>query len=161
MSESIEKGLWKDPKIPKSGWKCVGVEDLGEPSLICEMCQSANVRFVQLLQHDEISGLVKAGCVCAGHLTGDMKAAKVRERSAKSSAAKRKRSLTAWIDETKWRRLDTGNFTRKVSKTQRVTLFFRDGGWKWVVDGKFSSQKFERAQDAARDVHPHVYKEAK
>ena len=57
-------GKCLDNSIPKSGWTCVHIEDLGEDCvsqedsidlITCEMCQLAYIRFVHLMHHPNIN----------------------------------------------------------------------------------------------------------
>jgi len=68
-------GKWGDPTFPKEGWEFVREQDRGVQDFVCEMCEYKVIRNVQHLCHP--SGLrLAAGCICAGHLTGDLEAAK-------------------------------------------------------------------------------------
>ena len=80
-----KKGKWSVAGVPHRGWVCVDIEDLGEPSIECDM------------SHDDYPDVLQVGCVCAGHMEGDLAASKAREVSMKSRSAKRKRWLSrAW-----------------------------------------------------------------
>jgi hypothetical protein len=45
-----KRGKWSQPGVPHKGWVCVDIEDLGEPSLTCEMCESQNIRYVHYME---------------------------------------------------------------------------------------------------------------
>ncbi len=80
-------GKWGDSAFPKDGWDFVREQDRGEPDFVCQMCEYKVIRNVQHLRHP--SGLhLAAGCVCAGHLTGDLETAKARDRAMKNAAAR-------------------------------------------------------------------------
>ena len=51
--DDLRGGLWRDPAIPKAGWECIAVNDQGEPSDICEMCQVAEIRYVHVMVHPD------------------------------------------------------------------------------------------------------------
>lgn len=37
--EEARVGEWAQCGVPHKGWTCVDIEDLGEPSAVCEMCE--------------------------------------------------------------------------------------------------------------------------
>jgi len=80
-------GKWGDPTFPKTDWVCDSVTDKGEPDVTCEMCEYKIIRYVHHLRHPSGLGLM-AGCICAGHLTGDLDAAKARDQDAKNAATR-------------------------------------------------------------------------
>lgn len=80
--------LWKRDDVPHSGWKCVGVEDLGAPIGICEMCGYQIIRYAHHMEHPDYRSL-SVGCVCAGKMEGDVERAKLREREFKSKQSRR------------------------------------------------------------------------
>ena len=82
-------GKWSHAGVPHKGWRCVDVEDLGEPSTICEMCETMEIRYVHIMEHDDWTGTLRCGCVCAGHMEQDLKGAKRREAGMKSRARRR------------------------------------------------------------------------
>ena len=47
-------GKWNQSRVPHKGWSCVGFEDLGEPSTICEMCEHQEIRYVHTMRHRTI-----------------------------------------------------------------------------------------------------------
>ena len=72
------QNLWKQEDVPHSGWNCVGVEDLGAPVGICEMCGYQIIRYAHHMEHPRYRSL-SVGCVCAGRMEGDVAEAKRRE----------------------------------------------------------------------------------
>ena len=72
-----------DQSGSESGWRCVGVEDLGSPSMTCEYCGHQVIRYVHHMVHPVMPPL-NTGCVCAGKLEGNLEAAKERERRFKN-----------------------------------------------------------------------------
>lgn len=121
----LGRGLWGKPEVPKTGWICAGMEDLGEPALICGMCLSSTVRYVHYMSHAEYNTghLVAAGCICAGYMSQDSAGAEIREQKLKSSAGKRLRWLTR-----KW----------KVSKKGNDYLKFQ--GWLVTIYPRFKDE---------------------
>lgn len=80
-------GKWGDRHFPKTGWEFVWDEDCGEPDFVCEMCEYKIIRHIQHLIHPSGRELA-TGCICAGHLTGDLDAAKARDRKMKNDAVR-------------------------------------------------------------------------
>lgn len=70
--------LWKDEDVPHSGWSCTGIEDLGAPIGVCEMCGYHVIRYAHHMTHPKYRSL-SCGCVCAGRMEGDVDKAKRRE----------------------------------------------------------------------------------
>lgn len=64
------RGKWSQPGLPHRGWHCVDIEDLGEPQVECEMCESQTIRFVHHMEHPDYSQVLEVGCICAGHMEG-------------------------------------------------------------------------------------------
>lgn len=85
--------LWKQEDVPHAGWRCAGVEDLGAPVGICQMCGYQIIRYAHRMEHPQYHGL-SVGCVCAGKMEGDITAARRRETEFKSRHARRRR--TSW-----------------------------------------------------------------
>jgi hypothetical protein len=127
------RGKWSQPGVPHRGWSCVDIEDLGEPQMICEMCESQTIRYVHHMEHPHFAGVLGVGCVCAGHLEGDLTAAQKREASMQSRAGKRKR----WISR-RWRISAKGNPWIR-SDGYRVTVYRRAEGWAATVSTEDNS----------------------
>jgi hypothetical protein len=64
-------GKWSQPGLPHRGWVCVDVEDLGSPSVICEMCEAAEIRYVHHMQHADYLRGLGVGCVFAENMEQD------------------------------------------------------------------------------------------
>jgi hypothetical protein len=102
--ESTGTGKWAQPGVPHKGWRCIGIDDLGEPSTTCEMCEVQEIRYVHTLEHPNYPQRLDCGCVCAGHMTEDLVGAKEREGRLKNAASRRKR----WLSR-KWKASAKGN----------------------------------------------------
>lgn len=124
------RGLWGNPEFPKDGWRCVGVEDLGQPNHICQACASARVRFVHYLVHPRHAGApLVAGCVCAGFLIGDEAHAASLDAMMRSRAGKRAR----WLSR-HWRRgRRTGNAWLRADGFTITVYPSPDGAWSATV----------------------------
>lgn len=80
------------------------IEDHGELGPTCEMCESQGIGYIHYMQHRDVPGLLACGCVCAGHMEGDLATARECDALMISRAGKRKR----WFDR-KWNVSKQGN----------------------------------------------------
>lgn len=97
-------GKWAQAGVPHRGWTCIGIEDLGEPSAICEMCETQEIRFVHYMTHPDCTAEIAAGCICAGRMEENYEGARNREAILRSAAGKKRR----WLDR-KWKVSRAGN----------------------------------------------------
>jgi hypothetical protein len=146
---SHRRGKWSQEGVPHKGWTCIDIEDLGEPGMICEMCESQVIRYVHLMEHTGYSGVLRVGCVCAGHMEGDLGNAKVRDDFMKSRARKR----SHWLSR-KWKLSVKGNEYLKADGFI-ITVFMKVGSWSAHVkseDGRFErfSTKRYSSQETAK-----------
>jgi hypothetical protein len=120
---AANRGKWSQAGVPHKGWSCVDTEDLGEPELTCQMCESRTIRYVHYMEHPQYPDVLQVGCICAGNMEGSVGTARLRETSMQSRAGKRKR----WLSR-KWRVSVKGNPWIKADG-YRVTVYFQTGGW--------------------------------
>ncbi|MCL2815790.1 MAG: hypothetical protein FWD23_14430, partial [Oscillospiraceae bacterium] len=137
--------LWEDPSVPKNGWACVDVIDLGRPVGECGMCGKEDIRYVHIMRHENHQS-IGVGCVCAGKMEGSAQAAKERENSLKNKINRFKTfSVTEFKTSAK------GNLYTKYKDT--VITFMQTkkdgGGWNYVENGEFSPY-FKTLDDAKR-----------
>lgn len=92
-TEHTHRGKWSQPGVPHRGWSCAGIEDLGEPSATCEMCEAVQIRYAHHMEHADYPDLLAVGCVCAEHMEDDY--VRPREREAKLKKAVRRRASWA------------------------------------------------------------------
>jgi hypothetical protein len=124
---SSKRGKWSIVGVPHKGWTCVDIEDLTSPSAECEMCESQTIRYVHHMEHPDYPEVLHVGCVCAGHMEGDLAASRARETLMKSRAAKRKRWTTrAW-------KVSAKGYPHIKADGNRVTVYPRRGGWAYTV----------------------------
>ncbi len=124
--------------MPKSGWQCTGVSDLGEPSGVCGMCGRQIIRYVHHMRHPAYPKAVGAGCVCAGRMEGDVDGAKKREAEFKSRESRR----GTFVRHAR-KRSKNGNEYFKYNG-ELVTLMedkFRRGQYKAVWRGMFTQAR--------------------
>lgn len=123
------RGKWSIAGVPRGRWSCVDIEDLGEASLVCEMCESQIIRYVHHMRHDDYPTPLSVGCICAGHMEDDLAAAQSREASMKSRASKRKK----WLSR-RWRISGFGNEFLD-SDGYEVTVYPTGIGWGATLAG--------------------------
>lgn len=82
--------------MPKSGWECTGMTDLGDPSAICEMCEVQEIRYVHSMEHKEWPTTLECGCICAGNMEANAARARVRDGILRARAARKKRATPEW-----------------------------------------------------------------
>jgi hypothetical protein len=88
-------GKWRDPDIPETGWKFVGMCDLEFEHMRdetipsrkrCERECGASIRYVHRMVHERKRLRMEVGCTCAGNMEDDPKAADERQKTFESTA---------------------------------------------------------------------------
>ncbi len=135
--------LWKRDDVPKTGWICVGVTDLGAPSAVCEMCGYQIIRYVHHMVHPTYGSLA-VGCICAGKMEGDIEKAKKREQDFKNKQA-RKESFK----ERKWKTSRNNNSYIKI-KNHLIVLYYNKkyNNWKYSIDNVFCVEVYPSRDEA-------------
>lgn len=150
---SAAPGKWGDPAVPKHGWECSNIEDLGPDErdwTVCQMCEFKIIRYVHTMEHPEY-GELECGCICAGRMEGDERAAAVREERFKNLAARRAK----FPRRAGWRSSLAGHPFIRVNGFV-VTVFPRQGGWSACLHDRLTEQQefarrtYASADDAAR-----------
>lgn len=137
MEETTGSGKWAQPGVPHKGWTCVNVEDLGEPSAVCEMCERMEIRYVHYMEHPDYPGHLGCGCVCAGHMEEDYDRARDREKALRNAAARRNR----WLSRN-WRTSAKGNDYLNVDG-YNVVVFHHVSGWSYFVKNVATGTTFK------------------
>lgn len=144
------ENLWERKDVPKSGWVCVSVDDLGYPAGICGMCGRQIIRYVHTMLHPAFGRSVGAGCVCAGKMEGDVERARKRERDFKNRQARRESFMSR-----KWRTSKGGNSYLKIKEHLIVLCRIKENNlWKFSLDKVFDGRAYktrEECQQAAFD----------
>ncbi len=122
-----DRGKWSQAGVPQKGWSCVGVEDLGEPSQLCEMCESISIRYAHYMEHPNYPDVIAVGCVCAEHLEQDYIRPRERESRLKNAARRRK----AWSERT-WNISAKGNSYLNTDGFN-ITVFYGHNSWHLIV----------------------------
>jgi hypothetical protein len=131
-----ERGKWSPTTegVPREGWSCVEIEDLGRQSAICEMCEDQKIRFVHHMQHENYPRILLVGNRCAGHMEQDDVSAEARTKKMRSRASTRKN----WLKRT-WKISEAGNeyvtshghrvVIRRKGKLWTATIAVGDGSY--------------------------------
>ncbi|SUS06829.1 conserved hypothetical protein [uncultured Defluviicoccus sp.] len=116
----------------------MGIEDLEEPSDLCCMCESAEIRFVHYMQHPNYPDILGVGCVCAEYMEGDYVAPKEREKPLRLLARQRR----SWLGR-RWRVSAKGNLYLNVEGFN-LTIFPTSDGqgafWSFKVQNRVTGQ---------------------
>ena len=139
--------LWKRDDVPKTGWVCTGVTDLGEPVGVCEMCGHQIIRYVHHMYHPNF-GSLGVGCICAGKMEGNIEQAKKREQDFKSKESRKEN-----FKNRQWKISKNSNSYIKI-KDHLVVLYHNKkyDTWKYSLDNVFCPEIYptrEEAMDAA------------
>lgn len=137
--------LWERPDVPKTGWVCTGVTDLGSPSGVCEMCGHQIIRYVHHMSHPQY-GQLNVGCVCAGKMEGDAERARKREQDFKNKQAR----LDSFMNR-KWKVSRSSNSYLKI-RDHLIVLYFskRYNNWKYSLDNVFAPESFRTREECMR-----------
>ena len=143
-------GKWALPGVPHKGWTCIDIEDLEEPSAICEMCETQQIRYVHIMSHPNYPDELRCGCDCAGEMESDYAGAERRDKAMRNAATRKSRWLTR-----SWRTSANGNPFINTTDGYNVVVFTKGKGWRFSVTNrqtnyKLSSRKFLATEDAAK-----------
>jgi hypothetical protein len=141
-------GKWSQPGVPHKGWTCIDIEDIGEPSAICEMCEKQSIRYIHYMEHPDYGDTLRVGCICAGHMEDDLISAQRRDDFMKSRSSKRKK----WIDRN-WKISAKGNSYIK-SDGYIIVMKCQDTYWSALIQSedktfeKWSQRKYKSKNEA-------------
>ena len=135
--------LWKRDDVPKSGWVCTGITDLGEPVGVCEMCGHQIIRYVHHMVHPNFRSL-GVGCICAGKMEGNIEQAKKREQDFKSKESRREN-----FKNRHWKTSKNSNSYLKV-RDHLVVLYYNKNynNWKYSLDNQFCPEIYSTREEA-------------
>jgi hypothetical protein len=142
-------GKWAQPGVPHKGWTCIDIEDLGEPSATCEMCETQEIRYVHHMEHPSYSQVLGCGCICAGHMEDDYEGARQREKVVRNSSARRQRWLTR-----NWRTSRNGNPFLNADG-YNIVVYPAGQGWGFRVSNReteknITARRLLASMDAAK-----------
>ncbi|MER9518447.1 hypothetical protein NKI44_13990 [Mesorhizobium sp. M0614] len=129
-------GKWSNPGVPHKGWTFVYEEDLESERMICEMCETEEIRFVHHMEHPNYKGDLRAGCICAGKMEENLEASGRRDREMRNRAA-RKRIFPSLKG---WRVNERGNHILRRDGC-RITAFLKEGSWSGCVENLTTKEK--------------------
>ena len=141
-------------KFAETGWRCVGVTDMGVPSVICQFCSKQTLRYVHHMEH--INGdKMDVGCVCAGKMQGDIEKAKERERMLRERPVT-KQSIARQSNPPKARLVKSLNGNFYIRYKGHVIVFIEDKynkkRWRYSIDGEFSKYSYESINEALKNA---------
>ncbi len=141
------ENFWKRDDVPKTGWVCTGVTDLGAPVGVCQMCGYQIIRYVHHMVHENFNPL-NVGCISAGKMECDIEGAKQREQYFKNKQKRRDS-----FKNRKWKTSKNNNSYIKV-KDHLIVLYYnpKHNNWKYSLDNVFCPEVYltkDEAVDAA------------
>lgn len=124
--------------VAETGWRCVGISDLGRPSAVCGLCQKQTVRYLHHMAHLD-GRRMSVGCVCAGKLEGNTEKAKERETDFKNKLARQENFVKKKLSTSR-----NGNSYLKYNGHILVVLQdkYQHDLWRYVIDGIFSQYAY-------------------
>lgn len=136
-------------EFSKTGWKCIGITDMGSPCAKCQLCERQIVRYLHHMESKNGKRL-DVGCVCAGKLEGNLEKAKEREKDFKS-----KQSRQVAFTQTKLSKSRNGNLYLKINGHVLVLLEdkYHNNCWRYAIDGDFSKYAYMTIEDALADAY--------
>ena len=142
------ENLWKREDVPKTGWFCTNVADLGAPTGICEMCGYQIIRYVHCMEHRRYRTLF-VGCVCAGKMEGNIAGAKKREADFKNRQTRRAKFL-----KRPWKQSKKGNEYLKIDEHVIVLYHNTNAGniWKYSINNEFCKTAYATREKAVAAV---------
>lgn len=100
----MASGKWTQQGVPHKGWQFLSLEDLGDLTETCQMCETQPIRYVHRMEHPTYADVLRVGSVCAGRMEEDYATAQQREKEARATAKRR----TKWM-QAQWRESAKGN----------------------------------------------------
>jgi hypothetical protein len=117
------------------------------------MCERAEVRYVHVMTHPDFDGELEVGCVCAGRMEEDYKAAEEREADLKRLARKVERETRKELDrEAAWRKLlaQTKERMAALSAEIEAAQSWVDAADEILAKGGLSEREEEFVRDMRR-----------
>lgn len=121
-------GKWDDPRVPKRGWSCFDIDDLGDVEGVCDMCEVKDIRYVHWMSHPDWPHALGCGCICAGHMEEDQERARRREATFRQGQR--------WLAR-RWRCSMSGNEYINAMG-YHVAVWRRGGVWAAIVKHRAS-----------------------
>ena len=147
--ETTGTGKWTQSGVPHKGWNCVDIEELEEQDHLCEMCEARQIRCVHVMDHPTYSETLRVGCVCAGHMEGDVLGARKREAGFKNERGRRKR----WLSR-EWRVSSAGNEFLNTNDGFNIVVYPKGATWGARVEHRSST--FQRTSKLPYQTQDHA-----
>lgn len=113
------------------------MEDLGEPSTICEMCEIREIRYVHYMRHPDYPDVLGVGCICAENMEQDYRSPREREKRLQNAQRKRKN----WLSRKGWRLSKKGNPTIRTDG-YRITIYqLENRSWTGVIENLATGER--------------------
>jgi len=128
------RGKWSQKDVPHLGWTCVDEYDAKEDGgdmIICQMCETMEVRFVHVMENERYPEQLHCGCICAAHMSSELKAAQDRDKRMRSRAKRR----LHFHKRGGWKISVHGNPYIEVHGNQAVITRMADGRYRVCVRG--------------------------
>jgi hypothetical protein len=122
------RGKWSQKDVPHLGWTCVDKFDAKEDGgdmITCEMCETMDVRFVHVMENERYPEQLHCGCICAAHMSGELKAAQERDKRMRSRAQRR----SNFYKRKGWRISPDGSPYIEIDGNQAIIIGSRDDGY--------------------------------
>lgn len=143
---------WNISGVPHKGWSLIDVIDVREGGQgeddtdyeTCMMCGKEKIRFVHILEHNEVKEEFRVGCICSEKMTSDYINPKRLENDLRNKAARR----TNWITK-EWKFSKNGN--QYLNKDEHHFLIYRDKKtrkYKGAIDKTWGKRSFDTLQEA-------------
>ena len=139
--------FWKQPGVPHKGWSLIDVIDIrdygqGEEDTeyeTCMMCGHEKIRYVHIVEHQEIDEEFRVGCVCAKNMTNDYVNPGKKERNLRNRANRRNN----W-SKRNWKISQKGNLYLKID-THLIVIFEerKSKKYKVMIDKVVGNMTFE------------------
>ncbi|MFA6924116.1 MAG: hypothetical protein WC223_07655 [Bacteroidales bacterium] len=143
---------WKQQGIPHKGWQLITVIDVREDGQsewetdyeTCMMCGNEKIRYVHIVEHNEVDEEFRVGCVCAEKMTNDYLNPRQREKELRNKTNRR----INWAKK-EWKRSKNGNHFLKYE--EHHLLIFKDkktNKYKVKIGEVFGKKIFDTLEQA-------------
>jgi len=143
---------WNIPGVPHKGWMLQDVVDIREEGQTesdtayetCMMCGNEKIRYVHIVEHNDVERMFRVGCNCAEKMTEDYENPKSREAKLRSAASRR----ITWMNKD-WKFSKNGN--QFLNKEGHHLLIYRDKfskKYKCAVDDIWGKKRFDSLSQA-------------
>ena len=126
--------------MPRDGWQCIGVDDLGDLNGNCELC-GTDIRYVYAIEHQSW-GPMAVGTICCDKLTGTLDASDHHAMHLRTTEA-----LKRFVSSKRWNERAKGGISIN-QKGIAVSVFETDGIVRISMNGIVGKSKFESILDA-------------